>query len=352
VSGTRAATEAATSFVRELERRLAEVPASGRRHVEGAVGQVSVRLEVLDGLLGDVLLPAFAPSPGPAPLGPLRLTAATAADVSAPRPPWGPADLRPRDGLAGLDDGRVAVAWAIEREALWTWDEERGEGTMWCRDPAALAPWDGSAPMRPVLAWALPSWGHHLLHGAAVAPPSGGGGVLIVGKGGSGKSTLTMACLAAGWTAAGDDDLAVTELAGCWWAHPLYGWAKVDERSLELLGLELPPEARRGIDHRGKHRLDLARTFPGRAPQPVEIVAIVLPVRSTVSGPPAPAHPAEGLAGLAPSTLLQLPGRRAATMSAMAQLVRGVPAWRLPVGADVAIAGPSALAELLAGLDR
>ena len=88
--------------------------------------------------------------------------------------------------------------------------------------------------------------------------------------------------------------------------------------------------------------------FPGRAIASLPLRAIVVPrivpggqtrIRETTQ--------AAALAALAPSTIFQLHPPAKTALARMAQLVRGVPAFELELGADVA-AIPGELVRLLA----
>jgi hypothetical protein len=76
-------------------------------------------------------------------------------------------------------------------------------------------------------------------------------------------------------------------------------------------------------------RARLARATP--------LSAIVLPRRAPAGGEPEPATAAEALRDLAPSTILFLPHAGATgTFAALGRLVRRLPAYRLPLGPDLA----------------
>jgi hypothetical protein len=292
------------------------------------------------------MLAGLAPEPAPGD-GPTWI-AVDGAETRLPPPPFGPEDLEPRDGVRGASVGAVRVAWAVERRVLWALDTTTGRGLVWLRDPALAAPWDRSAPWRPLASWWLPGRGAVLVHAAAVAPPDRpDAGVLIVGAGGAGKSTLALAAGMAGWTVTADDYDAVAPVGEGWRASAPYRWAKADPRTRSLLGLPdawLVP----GVDHMGKALVDLPTALGMAGAAPVELRRIVLPRRAEATGAPVPLAGSAVLAAAGPSTVLQTPGDATAVMARTAEVARALPAAALPVGPDVATAGPTALAEVVA----
>jgi hypothetical protein len=187
-----------------------------------------------------------------------------------------------------------------------------------------------ATPLKDVMhAWA----GWHdlgLIHAAAVGHPDGG--VLIAGAGGAGKSTTSLACLRAGLEFAGDDYVLVdVERA---FVHSLYSSAK-----LEWENLDRRPDLIRPANSRAdpKALAFLARDLHERTTSGFPLRALLLP---TITGREetraVPATAARALLGLAPSTVLQMPGHDQASLGAMAGLVQRIPAFRLELGTDLA----------------
>lgn len=87
----------------------------------------------------------------------------------------------------------------------------------------------------------LEEWGRKngllMLHGAAVGVD--GKGVIIAGKGGAGKSTLSVACLMAGMDFVGDDYFMLTG-SGILQAMPVYSSVCLNPDMVLSLGLDLP----------------------------------------------------------------------------------------------------------------
>jgi hypothetical protein len=169
----------------------------------------------------------------------------------------------------------------------------------------------------------------HLIHAAAVGNHQGG--VLIAGVAGAGKSTTSLACLRGGLAFAGDDYVLVDVERP--FVHSLYSSAK-----LEWDNLDRHP----GLFRPGNSRADpkalafLARDAPERVVRGLPVRAFLLP---TITGRHetrvVPTSGARALLGLAPSTMLQMPGHGQGSLGAMARLVDGLPAFRLELGTDL-----------------
>jgi hypothetical protein len=200
-----------------------------------------------------------------------------------------------------------------------------------------------AAPLKDVVhVWAR-THDLELLHAAAVGHPDGG--VLIVGGAGSGKSTTSLACLRAGLGYAGDDYVLVhVEHA---FAHSLYSSAKLEWENFDRHPWLFRPANSRADP---KALAFLARDVPERITAGLPLRALLLP---TVTGGAAtravPTTAARALLGVAPSTVLQLPGHSERSLRAMKRLVEQVPAFRLDLGTNVS-AIPDVVSALLTDL--
>jgi hypothetical protein len=263
---------------------------------------------------------------------------------AAPRPPWGPADYLQREEIAGWTRPPRLASYSTDYATLSVADTDAGLGVQWLRDATAMAPWEGGAPLRSVLRWTLARHGTHLIHAAAVG--TGADGVLLLGSGGAGKSTTALACLQAGMALVSDDYTLIRPGAPPT-AHPAFAIAKAGPASLELLGgrdLQGRADGAR-VDWRGKLRLPIADVVcPSLA-----LRAVVLPRVAERTGVPVPVSGREALRIIAVSTLLQLPGDSAATLTVLRELLATLPVYALDVGPDVA-AIPEAISALIATL--
>jgi hypothetical protein len=186
-----------------------------------------------------------------------------------------------------------------------------------------------AAPLKDVVhAWA----GWHdlrLIHAAAVGHPDGG--VLIAGAAGAGKSTTSLACMGAGLGYAGDDYVLVDVKRA--FVYSLYSSAK-----LEWDNLDRYPELFRPANSRAdaKALAFLARDAAERVAPGFPLRAVLLPtITGRAETRALPTTAARALLGLAPSTLLQMPGHNQVSLGAMSRLVERVPAFRLELGTNL-----------------
>jgi hypothetical protein len=200
---------------------------------------------------------------------------------------------------------------------------------FWCRSANELPFWEPAAPFRQIFHWWLPDRGALLVHGAAVGRPTGG--VLLVGAGGSGKSTCALSCLTSELLYAGDDYVAV-QLEPEPRVLSLYCSGKLEPDHAALLPhLPFPAFAGDGTLEE-KSVFYVADQFPERMCRGFPLRAIVAPRVQGDQPRVSQRGPAEVLAALAPSTLLQLVPARQEALSAMATLLGSIPAFGLEVG--------------------
>jgi hypothetical protein len=261
---------------------------------------------------------------------------------AAPRPPWGPDDYLQREEIAGWTRPPRLASYSNDYATLSVAATEAGLGVQWLRDATVMAPWEGGAPLRSILRWTLARHGAHLIHAAAVG--TGADGVLLLGSGGAGKSTTALACLQAGMALV-SDDYTLIRPGSPPTAHPAFAIAKAGAASLELLGGggDLPARAAGArVDWRGKLRLPIADVVcPSLA-----LRAVVLPHVAEQTGAPVRVSGREALRTIAVSTLLQLPGDSATTLTVLRELLATLPVYTLDVGPDVA-AIPEAISALI-----
>ncbi len=263
-----------------------------------------------------------------------------------PAPPWSSNDYLPRSEIRGYTAGNLRAAFAPDTGVLELLNLERGLGFYWLRDARHLPDHFRAAPLMTILHWWLGSRGQQFVHAAAVGTRLGG--VLLAGRGGSGKSTTALACLAAGLSYASDDYcLVAARPAPCVWS--LYCSGKLDAESLRRLPCFSScidnPERNPGE----KAVLMLHGAFPERIITGFPLRAVLLPrvtgrkdtiLRST--------SPAEGLTALAASTIFQLCGAGQDAFQRMAELLRLVPCYRLELGTEVSQV-QQAILQLVAG---
>lgn len=261
----------------------------------------------------------------------------------------------PSPGIEGTEvegDGTGPILYYEEQgvRAITRWntvsvlDGVANEAWFWAPDPAVMLSWDWASPMRAILHWWLGGMGILQVHGGAVGTDDGG--VIIVGRGGSGKSTTSLACLTAGLQYAGDDFVAI-ETRPEPRVHSLYSSGKLEshqiERFPELVSAVVNPvreEEEKAIIYADRRVPRV--TVPG-FPLRAVLVPRIAGVRDTGV---VPTSGIAALAALAPSTIFQLHPPQENALAEMAELVRRVPCYSLELGTDLTQI-PGAIAGLL-----
>jgi hypothetical protein len=226
---------------------------------------------------------------------------------------------------------------------LSAYERATSRAWFWCNSANELPFWEPAAPFRQIFHWWLPDRGALLVHGAAVGRAEGG--VLLVGAGGSGKSTCALSCLTSDLLYAGDDYVAV-ELQPEPRVLSLYCSGKLaPDHSALLPHLPFPTFAGDGALEE-KSVFYVADRFPERMCRGFPLRAIVAPRVHGDQPQLSRRGPAQVLAALAPSTLLQLVPARQEALSAMAALLGRIPAFGLDVGGPT-VQIPPAIERLL-----
>lgn len=290
------------------------------------IGEVRVRICIADERLAAWARPA---------LGWARQTPTDLADVHFyvasgrpfPPPPWAAADYSDRHRVRHLTEGNLVATLDVERRVLNMYDTVSRRGVFWCSDVDSLPDWEFGAPLRSLLTWALRPAHVHLVHAAGVGRADSGG-VLISARGGSGKSTTTLACIAAGMATVGDDYCAL-HVGSTPTVHAVYGLAKVVPTSIggTLTDLSLAHTPRDD----GKVHVGLGASM---CPS-LRVRAVVVPTVASRTGELQPIRGREAFYRIAPSTMLQSELGGSALFAAMARLTEMVPAYTLEVGPDI-----------------
>lgn len=245
-----------------------------------------------------------------------------------------------RGDIWSFHSQRVRSAFQYSEFSISLLDLEAGEGIYWLRASAGLPYWTQASPLRALLHWWTERLGAQLVHAAAVGTDRGG--VLITGRGGVGKSTTALACLAAGLDYAGDDYVLLSggeEVR----AHSIYRTAKVNPDNaarFEALGPRMLGAP--GTDGSEKAVMFLDQAVVESMP----LRAVVTPRfgSGTESGVE-PIDAAQLIGAASFTTMAQLPhaGQRNADFIE-AQIAR-LPGSRLVLGSD-----PAQLVETIRGL--
>jgi hypothetical protein len=305
---------------------------------ELAVGGRTLRLRFAGQALMPVLLPALAHlvTEAEAAEATIGLWDAQSTGVPLPSYPWQTTDWGPRGTIRGFHDERIRLHFDPGAGSLIMYDPDRSGTAIFAVASAEAIPWyERAAPLQPALHWLLSGRSLNLVHAGVVGRADRG--VLIGGASGSGKSTVAVACLEAGFDYLGDDYVLIS-LEEEPVAFSLYATAKLDPASLAMMPwLERAVTAHDGLND-GKEKM-LVPVYELRGTQirtRAGVSAIVLP--QVTGGPKSRLHPvsaADTLRALAPSTIIQMPHEARAALDTLADLARRVPSFRLELGTDL-----------------
>lgn len=312
--------------------------AAGRVQFDYVIAGQRVRLCGAGPALAARLTPALAHLAMPAGDAPPDLTVhlwdMASTGSAAPPPAWDYADFHPNSQIEGFDSERYGVAFELGSNALSVVSHADGRAYYWVKQAAQVPYYDQGAPLRVIMHTWLSRRGAHLLHAGAVGRPAGG--VLLVGRGGSGKSNTALTMLASDLHYA-SDDYCLLSPAPTPTVYSLYSSGKTHAADLARLPF-LRAAVSNGdrLDHE-KALYFLHAHFPDKLIASFPVRAVVRPrVTAQDQTTVRRISAAQGLAGLVPSTLAQLPGIQADDVRALLALARQVPSYRLEVGRDQA----------------
>jgi hypothetical protein len=251
------------------------------------------------------------------------------------------------DGMfAASPDGRI-VSHELRGSVAWL---DRGAEciTGWFATGGDLSLHQRGKPLQMLLALWANDRGLQAVHAGLVARD--GRGVLIPARSGSGKSTVALACLEAGYTYIGDDWIGVGR------AHdgaPL-GYGLYSSTSLEPAhAMRFPRLHAHAIPPRDASELKslvlLAPLFPGQLGHSATVCALALPrIVNRQAVERRPASKGEALLMLVPSAVFAMRPRSGPEgVERLVQLVHTVPAYWLEIGSDLSEI-PQRMDEILA----
>lgn len=269
-----------------------------------------------------------------------------AADLS-PISRWRDADFGQR--IDSLLQAGLRGFFNDETGVLEVFDPRTNQGLRMLPSPAAIPPWEATAPLANFAAWSNAVCGSVMLHAAAVGTDRCA--VLFCGPGGSGKSLLTLACAMGGLRTVGDDYVFVqhSEDQG-FTALPYSRLAKQSRRGLGLLGASGAQLLTGDVNWQDKRCFTLAAAAP-------ESYVASLPVKAVVSlrlgAAPEVAEipPRAAFLDIVQSTDRQLAAMADTLFPAVGPMTRALPTYRLMLGRDV-WANVSAVRSLLQRIEH
>ena len=249
-----------------------------------------------------------------------------------PRPPWTWEHYQSRGEVGGFSGAPFRIWYDIAAGIFSMIDLESGSALAWVRNPATLPIYVSAAPFRMILQAWLSGRGCYFAHAAAVGTAAGA--VMLAGAGGAGKSTTSLACLAAGLDFLGDDYCLFTAAARPM-VFSVYSSAKLNPAMLPRLP-QLDPAVQRDAPVEDKRLLLLTECFGARLARSRPVLALLVPsigdkAATTVERVPS----LEAIRALAPTTMRQIAGPDPGAWRAITALARKVPSFRIRLGYDL-----------------
>jgi hypothetical protein len=256
----------------------------------------------------------------------------TSTGIAIPTCPWS-WESGIRRSLVHSDE-RFRITFQVESQVSCMIDLSKNVAICYMPEATSIPVWERAAPLRLIFHSWMSEHGIEMIHAGAVA--IAGKAVLLTGKGGAGKSTSTMACLAhdPSFMYIGDDYCLFNQDVQPK-VFSLYNSLKLGEYSLHrfpvlLSGTSYPDEIS------GKTSCFLSQYYPERMAQSAEISAVLVPrVTGRIETEIRPASPIESLKALSPSSIFLFPENRPAAFTRMAELVKRIPCYWLEAGTDM-----------------
>jgi hypothetical protein len=301
-----------------------------------AIGAYTIRLRFAGSALIPFITPAFehlAVQPVPAPALTVCLWDSVSTRTNMPPPPWSSDAYIARGEISGYNDECILTVFNLGPGMLNVFDATRDVALFWIQDATSVPYYETGTPLRTILHWFMRNHERQFVHAAAVGTSKGG--VLLAGKGGSGKSTTTLACLSSDLMYVGDDYVLLGGQPAPY-VYSLYNSAKLDADSIQRLPHLVPKVSNFDRLPIEKALIFLKDHYPDKLTTGFPIRAILVP---RITGLPetrlTKSSPAAGLMALAPSTIFQLPGARNDDFQNLIGIVKQVPSFDLELGTDL-----------------
>ena len=312
------------------------------------IGGYTIRLRFAGSALIPFITPALehlAAKPAMVPALTVCLWDSASTDTKMPPPPWKIDDYVARGEIWGFNNERFNTVFQTDVSILNMLDSEQNLAIYWIRDFRHLRYYETASPLRTFLYWWMRKHDRQMVHAAAIG--NSNAGVLIPGKGGSGKSTTSLACLHSGLFYVGDNYVLLSQESTPF-AYSLYNSctlqaANIRHRFPYLMTKISNPEK---LDVE-KALLFVHQHYHEFVTKRIPIKVILLPeVTSQHTTRVRRVSPAKTLISLAPSSLFYLPNAGQDDFQRMACLVKQVPSYVLELGADISKI-PDVILELL-----
>lgn len=237
--------------------------------------------------------------------------------------------------IQGFNTERFQTVVQLGNNTLQMLDRGQNLSLYWIPNAKRITYYETISPLRTLLYWWMSRNARQLVHAGAVG--TSGGGVLLPAKGGSGKSTTSLACLQAGLLYAGDNNILLGTDERLTYAYSMYNstalhGTQLEERLSHFLPMIENPK-----------RLGQQKAFAFLYERYPAQMAVSLPVRAVLV-PHVTGHRdtelSEGSGGaslnaLIPSTVFSLPGAGRGVVETLSRMVKPLPHYTLKLGTEL-----------------
>jgi len=257
-----------------------------------------------------------------------------------------------RREIEGMNGERIRSVFHLGPDILSVLDQQENHAVYWIENAADIPYYETGYPLTVLLNWWFSQRNRYFVHAACFGTPECS--VLLTGKGGSGKSTTTLACLDSGLGLSGDDYSIIDPQQLL--AYSVYNTIKLKglqdvERFSHLKSCIDNLDRVEDAEDGEKAMLFLERYFPAQLMPRSRLRAILVPrvadQEETVITPAAAGHVFKAIM---PSTLFQLPGNAQGEFRALADLVRALPSYEIALGRDIGSI-PGVIRQFLQGFE-
>lgn len=246
--------------------------------------------------------------------------------------PWQINDYNVHGKVNGYNSDRFKTGVSMVSGALSMIDLKNNIAAWWTYDADNVLLNERAEPIMSILNWWLSSNGLHFMHAGAVG--NADGGALLLGLKGSGKSTISIACISSSLKYAGDDYCLISENDSPI-VYSLYNTVKLNPKSIKLIkNINISKShAIRYTDEKSIYFLN--QLFPDKIINSFPAKAVILPNvigkgQSSLNS----ISSFEAIKVIGPNTLFQFSGNKQKSFNAIVNLVKRIPCYMLSIGSD------------------
>lgn len=258
-------------------------------------------------------------------------------------PPVQGSSTQPSEILASHD-----ARWLSQRKPhIWmAFDRDADHIVVRVADSRASTPYEQGRPLHSQLLRWHADIGVPVVHAGMVSLD--GDGLLLAGPGGSGKSTVALACAAAGFAYLADDYVGLAQTGDRYIGHSVYCSSHIDAQQVQHFPSAAAAARASGLlTAEGKALLFVTEMSGARLGATAKLAAIVLPRVRGGRTRVVPASQVETMMQLAPTSLHMIPlASFSDGFARLSRLVSTTPAFWLDLGDDFERI-PSVLAPLV-----